>query len=341
MAYRCGVKARILTDVDIYQSPQWCQETDLTENLYSTCIRRLKKILSGPPERYKHIFDTWMIIRNLFRYDAVITGNIKTAQIIGLIKKVLGLKSPKHIILELMLDEQRESIKWKFKKEIQRFIFSAVDLIFVSSTREIVAYAERFNLPTERFRFLPFHTDIIVPTRITSHNGYILSAGKTGRDYEVLLKAVEGLDVKVIIVSDRYHVQGLHMPANVQLLIDVPYEDYLRLLHESYFVVVPLRKLVKSTGQVVILEAMGLGKPVIATETVGTIDYIQHGVNGLMVPPGDSQALKASIQNLISDEVLYDKLAINGMDTVKRNHTFDAYVGTILQAANELYAQAR
>ncbi|HQO64147.1 MAG TPA: glycosyltransferase family 4 protein [Syntrophorhabdus sp.] len=339
MDSRSGVKIRILTDVDISQSPLWCQETGLTENLYSSWIRRISKMLSGPPERYKHIFDTWIIIRNLLRYDAVITGNIKTAQIIGLIKKVLGFKSPIHIILELMLDEQEESIKWKFKREIQHFIFSAVDLIFVSSRSETVTYAERLHLPHQRFRFLPFHTDIMTPKRIMTHNDYILSAGKTGRDYEVLLRAVEGLDVKVIIVSDQYHVQGLRVPSNVKILVDISYEDYLKLLHESYFVVVPLRKLVKSTGQVVILEAMGLGKPVITTETVGTIDYIQHGVNGIMVPPGDSQALKDSIQNLISDKVLYESLAINGMDAVKKYHTFDAYVGAILKAANELHAK--
>ncbi len=334
------VKIRILTDVDIYQSPMWSQETDLTENLYSSWIRCIIKILSGPPGRYKHIFDTWIIIRNLSRYDAIITGNIKTAQFIGLIRTMLRLKSPKHIILELMLDEQRESIKWKLKRKIQRIIFSAVDLIFVSSRSETVTYAARLNLPRERFRFLPFHTDIISPARISSNNGYILSAGKTGRDYEVLLKAVEGLDVKVIIVSDEYHVQGLRVPANVKILVNIPYEDYLKLLHESYFVVVPLRKLVKSTGQVAILEAMGLGKPVIATETVGTIDYIQHGVNGLMVPAGDSTSLKTAIQSLISDETLYNRLAINGLETVNKYHTFGAYVGAILKTAEELHARA-
>jgi glycosyltransferase involved in cell wall biosynthesis len=186
---------------------------------------------------------------------------------------------------------------------------------------------------------LPFHTDIINPESDFSHNGYVFSAGKTGRDYQTLLEAVRGLNTRVIVVSDQYHAQGLQLPPNVQLMVDIPYEQYLKLLKEAYFVVVPLIKLVKSTGQVVILEAMGLGKPVIATETIGTVDYLQHGVNGLMVPVGDHEALRASIENLLSDRDLYERLSLNGLETVRKYYTFDAYVGAILSAAHELALQ--
>jgi len=330
----------ILTDTDIYQSRVWSEVTELTENLYPGWMRRIKKIMGGPPERSKYLFDLWVIIANLFRYDVVITGNIKTAQILGLVRSILGLKSPKHVVLELMLDEQRESLKWKFKRAIQKILFSSIDLIFVSSKSEIATYAERLKLPPERFRFLPFHTDIVSPVRISSHKGYILSAGKTGRDFDTLLRAAEGMDVKVVIVSDQYHAQSLKVPQNVSLLVDIPYEDYLKLLRECYFVVVPLCSLVKSTGQVVILEAMGLGKPVIATETVGTIDYIQHGVNGLLVPVGDADALRAAMINLKTDPLLYDRLATNGLDSVCKYHTFDAYVSAILQETKMLRVHA-
>ena len=75
-------------------------------------------------------------------------------------------------------------------------------------------------------------------------------------------------DGKIPIVSDDYHLKGIDISANITVKKNIPYSEYLTLLENSRLVVVPLTKHVMSTGQVVILEAMALGKPVIATETV-------------------------------------------------------------------------
>jgi glycosyltransferase involved in cell wall biosynthesis len=45
----------------------------------------------------------------------------------------------------------------------------------------------------------------------------------------------------------------------------------------------------------VILEAMASGMPVITAETCGMVDVIEHGVDGLLLPPGDGAALEAAI----------------------------------------------
>jgi glycosyltransferase involved in cell wall biosynthesis len=53
----------------------------------------------------------------------------------------------------------------------------------------------------------------------------------------------------------------------------------------------------------VIIEAMSCGLPIITTETVGaTPDAVKHGFNGLVVPPGDADALHAAILDLLVDE---------------------------------------
>jgi hypothetical protein len=66
-------------------------------------------------------------------------------------------------------------------------------------------------------------------------------------------------------------------------------------------VVVPLEDKARSVGQLTILQAMALGKPVIATRTVGTIDYVCHGVTGILVPPHDSASIRHWIRRLWSD----------------------------------------
>ena len=49
------------------------------------------------------------------------------------------------------------------------------------------------------------------------------------------------------------------------------------------------------------LEWMALGRPIIATSVGGLPDMIEDGVNGLLVPPGDSAALAAALDTLLRD----------------------------------------
>ena len=54
----------------------------------------------------------------------------------------------------------------------------------------------------------------------------------------------------------------------------------------------------------VILEAMALGKPVVATAAGGPAEVIDHGKDGLLIPPGDAEAMACAVVKLVSDESL-------------------------------------
>jgi len=327
----------ILTDIGIPQSKTWQDRT-----------KRIKELFPHPDfpidgfESPKEIlYYLCRFITSMRHYDVIVTANIKLAQFVALYRSLFFIRKPKQIVLELMLDEEASGLIWKLKVIFQRLLFSSVDLVFVSSTREVESYSRRLRIPPEKFRFIPFHTDIINPRRVGENEGFILSAGKTGRDYAVLAEALRGTDTNGVIVSDDYHLQGIDIPANITVRKNIPYSEYLTLMEKSRLVVVPLKKLVKSTGQVVILEAMGLGKPVIATETVGTLDYIENGITGILVPVGDKGALRKAIHDLIRNPSLEEDLARNGLEKVRRDHTFESYVGRILLAAEELVQETQ
>lgn len=328
--------ARILTDVRILQSPAWCARTSHVGDLDPELERFFVRLPGSSMRKLTPVLDLIKLLRSCHEYDVVITGNVKTAQLFALFRSMFRVRSPRQIILELMLDEARDSALWRLKRRIQSFLFSSVDIVFVSSTAEVANYSQRLGLPDGRVRFLPFHTNIIEPKILGTRGDYILSAGLTGRDYATLAAAVQGLEHKVTIVSDPLSIQGINFPRNVEIMCDIPYPRYLDVLHNSSFVVVPLKKLVKSTGQVVILEAMAIGKPVIVTKTTGTEDYLDSGVNGILVPVGDHQALRRAIDSLIGDPDLYRNIAENALATIRKRHTFDIYVESILQAADEL-----
>jgi glycosyltransferase involved in cell wall biosynthesis len=65
-----------------------------------------------------------------------------------------------------------------------------------------------------------------------------------------------------------------------------------------------------------ILEAMALGRPVVASNVGGIPEMVEDGVTGLLVPPHDAPALAAAIVRLLEDHPYADRLAKAGHDLV-------------------------
>jgi glycosyltransferase involved in cell wall biosynthesis len=66
------------------------------------------------------------------------------------------------------------------------------------------------------------------------------------------------------------------------------------------------------------LEAMGIGRPVIATGRGGSGEYLRDGENCLLHPAQDSVALTDAIRRLQGDEVLRARLREGGLVTASR-----------------------
>lgn len=63
-----------------------------------------------------------------------------------------------------------------------------------------------------------------------------------------------------------------------------------------------------------IIEAMAAGVPVVATQVGGVKDLVTHHETGLLVPPGDSQALASAIVTLLNDPEGAQRMARAGRE---------------------------
>lgn len=76
----------------------------------------------------------------------------------------------------------------------------------------------------------------------------------------------------------------------------------------------------------VVLEAMAVARPVVATSVDGVEGVVTSGKTGLLVPPGDSLALAQACIELINDPDLRHRLGRAGYRHVAENYSFDTMV---------------
>ena len=84
---------------------------------------------------------------------------------------------------------------------------------------------------------------------------------------------------------------------------------------------------------IALLEAMASGVPVIASAAGGPLEYIRSGLNGVLVPPGNSRLLAQEIHRILKDRELAEVLGAAGRRTAL-NH-FD--VRNTVRKTEEIY----
>src|SRR6478672_5350930 len=72
----------------------------------------------------------------------------------------------------------------------------------------------------------------------------------------------------------------------------------------------------------VVLEALSMGLPVVATRVAGLPSLINPGVNGLLVEPGSVADLAAALAGLLGGPALRERLGREGRRTVEARYSF-------------------
>jgi len=73
----------------------------------------------------------------------------------------------------------------------------------------------------------------------------------------------------------------------------------------------------------VLLEAMAAGKAVVATGVGGVPEVIQDGRTGLLVRPGDAEAMAEALEGLIADREKRQSLAAKALEVVQSRYSFE------------------
>ena len=280
---------KILTNLAFVQSRVWSEATD------SIC-----GVVESPDEMGA-VRQAWRLWRRRKGADAVVTMGARASLAYGLLCAATGVAS-RQVMMEYFLDIPRpRSWRWRFKHALYRIVARRALGILVNSKGEIASTASRFSLPREKVLFVPMYSTIEPPECIDENDGIVVSIGRTLRDNETLLAAARRFLAPLVLVVGKADKLPEPLPPNVELLREIPLEEAQRLMRKAAVVAVPLLPAERSTGQVVVLEAMALGKPVVATELAGTVDLITDGTDGLLVPAGDIEAFAKAVNRLLDN----------------------------------------
>jgi glycosyltransferase involved in cell wall biosynthesis len=190
---------------------------------------------------------------------------------------------------------------------------------------------------------IPVDTEFFQPRG--EHDGNVrtvLTVGKDlARDYATFIEAVRPLAVDATVVAHPRNLDRHQLSPNVTLRIGLPFPELRDLYARAACVVLPQRTEdyaygSEGGGLTALLEAMAMGRPIVASDRAILHDYVTDGVEALLVPPEDPAVLGAAIQRVLGDPELSRSLGSAARARVESSHTsrgFAARLGPLLRSA--------
>jgi glycosyltransferase involved in cell wall biosynthesis len=198
--------------------------------------------------------------------------------------------SPPIVALNPMLESRPESLRQRLAlaglRRVERVLFFS---------RGGLAAATTLGLERQQVGFVPLGVRAR-RSRPAPPGRHLIAAGREERDWVTLARAADGLDVEVHVLGPK------SVPKPLRLLPQVGRERFLELVEEAAALVVPLLRADRTAGQLAVLDAMSVGRAVVATRAQGTEDYVTPEV-GFLVPPGDAESLRDALMRVSAPDV--------------------------------------
>lgn len=243
-----------------------------------------------------------------FFHDAVIAYSSQVGLPLAFLFRLTGRRTP--LVVFDVESLGRVGAGWRLG--VARFAARRFDRLVYAASRQRGYYERRFPDLVARARFVPIGIGEYPRRRpdVDAGDGPIVAPGHHGRafrDWATLLKAHAALaDRAPLLIAGRSDLPeeergGVPLHANVRFAPFAPAPVFQERIEDAPFVVVPLPEREHSLGQLTVLFCMAMGRAVIATRVMGVEDYIEDGVTGLLIPPGDPEALGEAMGALWAD----------------------------------------
>lgn len=295
---------------------KWCIMEKQTNKFHGSTIKNIIRLV------WYFLFPL-LIVFNRNKYDKIIGWQQFYGLNFAFWCRLLHLRKVNDLtVMTFIYKRKRGIIGWLYHKYMQYIVTSKyIDRFICFAKEECSYYSDLFGIAKDKFVFILLgEGNLRTKNADICDNGYLFATGRSNRNYDFIIDILADAPYKLIIACDDYKKQNL--PQNIRILSDCYGADMLSMMAKCHCVLVPLKDLTMSSGQLVVLQAMSMGKPVICTNSDGICDYIINEKTGFLVDNNSKDWLDA-LDSLKNNESWY-KMSANSLDLYKCQFTENA-----------------
>ncbi|MFL5691262.1 MAG: glycosyltransferase family 4 protein [Ktedonobacteraceae bacterium] len=167
-------------------------------------------------------------------------------------------------------------------------------------------------------------------------NGFLLFVGdvRCDKGVEVLLRAYAelGSQVPLVLIGRPEAGLSLNLPPNVLLLQSWPHNAVMSAWSRCAIAVIP--SILLDACPTVAMEAMAMGRPIVASRIGGIPDIVSDGQTGILVSPGDWRAMQWALNALLDDPALRGR-----MGAMAKQRVVEFQARTVVPRIEQVYQE--
>ena len=240
-------------------------------------------------------------LRRLAGVDVVFSDGEHVGIPLAIAMRTLKIDTPHLVLGHHLTTPAKEKVFRRLRPDL------GMSRILVHSPLQGELAHRELGIPSEKLVVIPYYADASFwrPSTL-AEEPLVVSAGREHRDYRTLAQACAELKGRVFVAAGSVHspASADRRPERWPANFEHGFADYatLRDLYaRARVVVVPVLETDFQAGITTVLEAMAMGKAVVATATRGQAGAVRDGINGLTVAPGDVRALRQAVTYLFEN----------------------------------------
>lgn len=246
------------------------------------------------------------LAHRVWRHKLVICYYHRNGYWLGILKRLLGRRGGSRLVwIGFAPNPQGPGLRGKVKEAITRHALVGCDLVICNTRPLVESVAVRYPTVGDRLAFVRWGGGRgRPPPENLRDQGFVFCGGRTNRDFDTVLDAVASLEARTVLVVGESTRFRRDVPDFVAVHRNIPEGQFQSLIEEAAVIVIALQRPDISSGQVVLMQAMRCGKPVVISATAGIEDYVRDGVDALLFRPGSAQDLASQLKRLLEDSSL-------------------------------------